>query len=262
MELADRRSLPNANADDAVVGMDQAGTETPIPGPNGVPELENALLLHFPLSPASRKVRFMLYEKGLYLPMVEEPFWQRRRTFMRLNPAGELPVLQFSADRALSDGQVICEFLEELRFGPNLLGADVFDRAEVRRIVAWFDSKFYTEVGGYLLGEKLHKRLGKCGAPDSQAIRVALKNLSLHLDYIGYLVERRNWLAGPHFSLADITAAAHISCLDYFGDVAWQGNEAAKSWYARLKSRPTFRPFLHDHVDGIAPARHYANLDF
>lgn len=256
---ADRLNLPVAEAGSV---SRRAAETSAIPGPNGVPELENALLLHFPLSPASRKVRFSLYEKGLFLPMVEEPFWQRRRAFLRLNPAGEVPVLQFSANQALCDGQVICEFLEELRFGPDLLGTNAFDRAEVRRIVSWFDTRFHAEVGRYLLSEKLHKRLGRGGAPDSQAIRVALKNLSLHLDYIGYLVERRNWLAGPHFSLADIAAAAHISCLDYFGDVAWQGNDAAKSWYARLKSRPSFRPFLQDRVDGIAPARHYPDLDF
>ncbi|MGC1585362.1 MAG: glutathione S-transferase family protein, partial [Rhodomicrobium sp.] len=36
----------------------------------------------------------------------------------------------------------------------------------------------------------------------------------------------------------------------------------AKEWYARLKSRPSFRPLLNDRVPGINPPDSYANLDF
>jgi len=74
--------------------------------------------------------------------------------------------------------------------------------------------------------------------------------------------ERRRWLAGENFSLADITAAAHLSTLDYLGDVPWDNHEPAKEWYARIKSRPSFRPLLADHIPGAPPPKHYADLDF
>ncbi len=83
-----------------------------------------------------------------------------------------------------------------------------------------------------------------------------------HLKYIGWLLQRREWLAGNRMSYADLAAAAHLSCADYLGDVPWTEDEAAHAWYARIKSRPSFRPILNDRVPGMAPAAHYADPDF
>ena len=72
----------------------------------------------------------------------------------------------------------------------------------------------------------------------------------------------RNWLAGDRLSYADLAAAAHLSVADYLGDVPWSGDEAAKNWYARVKSRPSFRPLLAETLTGVPPAANYADLDF
>jgi glutathione S-transferase len=150
----------------------------------------------------------------------------------------------------------------ETTLSPPLNGTTPMERAEVRRLVGWFDGKFNDEVTANLVGEKVLKRLMRTGYPSSDAIRAGLSNIRYHLEYIGFLAERRNWLAGNRLSLADITAAAHLSCIDYIGDVPWAHNESAKTWYARIKSRPSFRPILADTVPGIAPVETYANLDF
>ena len=89
-----------------------------------------------------------------------------------------------------------------------------------------------------------------------------MRTCRIALAYIGYLVDRRRWLAGDFFSIADITAAAHLSTLDYLGDVPWDGHDLAREWYARIKSRPSFRAILADHVPGLPPPKHYADLDF
>ena len=93
-------------------------------------------------------------------------------------------------------------------------------------------------------------------------MRAATQNILTHLDYIGHLAERRNWLAGELFSLADIAAAAHLSAVDYVGGVPWDHNQEARTWYARVKSRPSFRSLLADHLPGLPPPAHYADLDF
>ena len=129
-------------------------------------------------------------------------------------------------------------------------------------MVHWFDGKFDREVTENLVGEKMMKRLLGQGAPNSKAVRAGHANIHHHLDYIGYLTERRIWLAGDSFSLADITAAAHLSAIDYLGDVPWKEHEEAKDWYARVKSRPSFRALLEDNVPGAPPQQHYADLDF
>ena len=82
------------------------------------------------------------------------------------------------------------------------------------------------------------------------------------MEYVGWLAETRKWLAGGTLSLADFAAAAHLSSLDFIGDVDWALSPAAKEWYARVKSRPGFRGLLTDRVPGVTPPAHYADLDF
>jgi glutathione S-transferase len=85
----------------------------------------------------------------------------------------------------------------------------------------------------------------------------------VHLDYMTYLLEQHSWLAGKRLSMADLTAASHLSCLDYLGDVPWDDYPAVRDWYAVMKSRPGFRGLLADHLPGFpAPPPHYADLDF
>jgi len=218
-------------------------------------------LYHTWLNPFSRKVRVVLKEKGLDFALRVENEWERREAFLALNPAGEVPVLDDDG-LIVADSGAICEYLEETYPEPSLIGADAAVRAEVRRLVAWFDIKFQAEVTGHLISEKVLKRFLGLGSPDSSAIRAAQTNLRYHLDYIAYLADRRKWLGGDRFSLADIAAAAHLSVADYLGDVIWQNSEPAKDWYARVKSRPSFRPLLTDYIPGAPPPNHYADLDF
>jgi glutathione S-transferase len=220
------------------------------------------LLYHLWLSPFARKIRVVLKEKNLDFTMKVEKTWERRPEFLALNPAGDVPVLIEPDGTVLADASAIAEFLDEVYRDKLLIGINALDRAEVRRLTHWFDGKLNREVTEPLVGEKMMKRFLGLGAPNSGAIRAGKANLGYHLDYITFLVERRRWLAGDHFSLADISAAAHLSALDYLGDVPWDEHEPAKEWYARIKSRPSFRPLLADHIPGAPPPKHYADLDF
>jgi glutathione S-transferase len=218
-------------------------------------------LHHFPLCPFSRKVRVVLREKELDAALeVTEP-WQCGDELSALNPAAEVPVL-LDDDRVVVDSGAICEYLEETRPEPRLLGVEPVDRAEVRRLVAWFDLKFLREVTDLIWREKVLKFVIDRATPDSAAVRAGVANLHAHLSYVAFLFEQRNWLAGDHISLADVAAGAQLSVLDYLGDVPWDAHPGAKLWYARLKSRPSFRPLLADRVPCLKPAAHYDDLDF
>lgn len=219
-------------------------------------------LYHLWLSPFCRKVRIALAEKGLEVDLKAENLWERRDEFVAMNPAGEVPVLVEDDGLTLSDSNAICEYLDETFPDTPLYPGDAVARAEIRRLVAWFDGKFNREVTENLVGEKIMKRFLRLGEPDSRAIRAGRANIQVHLQYIAWLTERRTWLAGDTFSLADITAAAHLSAVDYLGDVPWERFDAGKIWYARVKSRPSFRAILADHIPGEPPPRHYADLDF
>ncbi len=219
-------------------------------------------LYHVWLHPFSRKVRLALAEKKLEFELQVEKIWERRTAFLAMNPAGDVPVLVENDGTILSNSQVICEYLEEVYPDINLLGKDALQRAETRRLVGWFDVKFNREVTDNLVGEKLMKRFLKLGEPHGPSIRAGHANIHYHLDYIGFLCEKRTWLAGENFSLADIAAAAHLSAIDYIGDVPWEEHHHARDWYARVKSRPSFKPLLEDRIPGFTPSEHYENVDF
>jgi glutathione S-transferase len=220
-------------------------------------------LYHHPLCPFSRLVRVVLAEKKLDFDAQIEKFWERRPDFVALSPSGEVPVLVEEGGTALTDAVAIAEYLDEVHREPPLLPSDPLARAEVRRLVGWFGVKFHAEVTANLAGEKVFKRLSTQHAePDSRKIRAGFANIHEHLNYIGWLTERRTWLAGGVFTMADIAAAAQVSVIDYMGDVPWDSHAAAKDWYARVKSRPSFRTLLNDHLPGVPPPRHYADLDF
>jgi glutathione S-transferase len=219
-------------------------------------------LLHLWLSAPSRIVRVALAEKGLDVDLKVEKVWERRTEFLTLSPTGDVPVLIEPDGTTLTDAWVISEYLEEVYPKPTLIGDDVVGRAESRRLFAWFDRKFAAEVTDNLVGEKIMKRFLGLGQPNSEAIRAGQANIHYHLDYIAYLSEQRKWLAGEAFSMADIAAGAHLSAIDYIGDVPWNDHPEAKDWYARIKSRPSFQPILTDSIPGVPPPRHYADLDF
>ncbi len=219
-------------------------------------------LYHLPLSPFSRKVRLVLAEKRLPFELKLEKSWERRPEYLELNPAGTVPTLIEDNSLVIPDSGVICEYLEEAYPDTPLMGRTLADRVEVRRLVAWFDGKFATEVTRNLLGEKFMKRLMGRGIPDAGAMRTGYTAIKHHLEYLGWLSETRRWLAGATISLADFAAAAHLSSLDFIGDVDWTVSLPAKEWYARMKSRPSFRGLLGDRVPGTTPPEHYTDLDF
>lgn len=220
-------------------------------------------LYHLPLSPFCRKVRIVLSEKRQQAELIEERPWERRLDFLRLNPAGKVPVLVTNQNRVLAESAAICDYLESTMSEPELMPADVLSRAEVLRLVGWFDDKFNQEVTQNLLFERVTKRLAKLGYPDGACLKAGSRNIRVHFDYMTWLLERHNWLAGSRMTLADVAAAAHISCLDYTGDVPWEEYPAVRTWYAVLKSRPSFRSILADHLPGFpTPPAHYADLDF
>jgi len=219
-------------------------------------------LYHTALSPFCRKIRLMLGEKSLEFELINENPWDRKLDLFALSPAADLPILVEDDGFALSGAYAISEYLEETYPAISLLGRSAAERAEVRRLVDWFDHKFDHEVTQNILFEKTFKHYFGQGAPSAAAIRQGQHNLLYHLDYIGYLAGERYFLAGDTLTLADLAAAAHVSAIDYTGDVPWNYNQNAHGWYALMKSRPSMRCILAERVPGVRPPVYYEDPDF
>lgn len=225
-------------------------------------------LFHFPLDPFCRRIRLAFGEYGVGAELLEERPWEGRPAFLAMNPAGELPIL-VEDDRSILCGVgAVGEYLEEtLGNGEgSLLGQAPLGRAEVRRLISWFDQKCYHETTGPLLFERVVRRFltpeNGGGSPNAAPVREAFKYLEDHLHYVDHLAETRNWLAGETLTAADLAAAGHLSIVEYLDGIDWTHTPFAKSWYQKLKSRPSFRPLLADYVRGIPPSKGYADLDF
>jgi len=227
-------------------------------------------LFHHPMSSPSRYARLILNEYAIPTNLIEEKEWNRRREFRAINLAGTVPVLLAEGETAICGASVICEYLDETRGAFNhknqLFPQNPLDRAEVRRLCDWFLIKFENEITRPLIRERIYKREIPAtqggGAPDSSILRTARTNIRPHMQYLNWLAATRDWLGGFSLSYADFAAAATASVLDYMGELDWTLYPMARDWYARLKSRPSFRPLLSDRIRGMAPIAHYADLDF
>lgn len=221
--------------------------------------------LHHALDPASRLIRLMCAEYGATLQMEQVSPWKREADFMSVSPAATLPVLMEDGSAPIVGPLAAIHYIEQ-RFAPSnvagLIPADPAMQAEMWRLLEWILFKMNDEVTRYVLEEKIGKRERKDGSPETQVLRAAKTNLAEHLLYFDWILGSRTWTAGSEMSLSDFALAAHLSSLDYLGDMDWPNAGATRDFYARMKSRPAFRPLLADRLSILPAAPHYADLDF
>ena len=220
-------------------------------------------LYQFPLCPFSRKVRLMLAEKSVPHELVRVSPWLDDDEFADLTPARQTPVLvEASKGIVLIDSDAICEYFEETIDRAAMIPGTAVNRAEIRRLANWFDTKLYQDAVAVLMHERMLKRLVSREAPDASQLRRAMSAIDGHLDYLDYLLDHRRWLAGPVLTQADLAAAAQLSVADYLGGIDWRGHKQTVDWYAVMKSRPSFRPLLTERMEVIQPPAHYDKPDF
>jgi glutathione S-transferase len=208
-------------------------------------------------------VRLQMEEMGVAYDLVRESPWLRRDEFLDLNPVGQTPVMVDPANgTVLIHSCAISEYIEETVEAAPMIPGGSAARAEIRRLVAYFDEKFYADVVGPLLHERALKRIVHRASPDAGVLRQAMKAVNDHLDYIDYLVGSRRWIGGPLLSLADLACAAHLSVADYLGGIDWRGHDETKQWYSGMKSRRSLRVVLAERMELVGPPEHYEKPDF
>ena len=224
------------------------------------------ILYHWQLDPDSRQARLALGEKKLKVKLQSVVPWQPSEDFLNLCVEAVPPCLvedTHNGKSIISTARAICEYVaDDQNARISLHPQTRKDRAEARRLCHWFDVKFAGDVNAYILSERLEKTLYGAGAPDPAILRVGREHLKFHLEYFTWLLEHRDWLACDTMSLADLAAGAHLSCLDYLGEIKWDKWSGVQTWYQKLKSRPSFQPLLKDHIPGLRPPAYYADLDF
>ena len=210
---------------------------------------------HYPICPLSRQIRVYLTELNLEVSLVKEAYWERREDFIRINPGSTLPVIIFGEEAII--GYYAIKF-DNFYLMPKTLK----EKTKIRQEIYWFNEKFYREVSKLILEEKMIRLLRRIGGPRSEYIRAAKANLLPHFKYLTSRLNTNSYITSEQMTCADVVAASHISTIDYFGEIKWDNFPLIKQWYAIIKSRPSFRSILQDHIAGFVPYTDYANLDF
>lgn len=210
-------------------------------------------LVHLLLSPPSRFARLLIAEKRLaFDPVAAE------------DPSAQLPVfVDLDGTRAVGLWAIV-DHLEGGYPEHPLTPEDSLPRAESLRLIDWAMSTLHENVTRKIVYEKASQRYTGAAAkraPDMDAIRTGREALKAALVEIGANAEQHGYLAARECTLGDLAVAAHISALDYFGEISWGEYQAAAEWYIRMKSRPSFRSLLADRIPGQPPVSHYAELD-
>ena len=219
-------------------------------------------LYHYPLDAFGRLIRIYLNEKNLeYESSVELP-WKRKKIFSEYHVFSDLPTIVEKDGMLLEGWYAIIEHLEQTYRSKSFLGNSQKEKAETRRLLVLFNDMFFADVTRNLIYEKIMKKFIEKSSPDSASIRRGISALKQYMEHISWFVDHRNWLAGDEFSLADMAAAAQISCIDYAGSIEWDSVPTVKDWYVRVKSRPSFRDLLNDRVGSMIPPDYYSKLDF
>jgi glutathione S-transferase len=210
-------------------------------------------LTHLLLSPPSRFVRLVVGEKRLSVDLVtpEDLF-------------GHLPVF-VDLDGTRCEGLwAIVDHLEGAYTDHPLTPEGPNARAESLRLLDWAMGPLMEAVTRRIVFEKGSQRYTGAPvtrAPDMEVVRKGREALKPILTQLGDAAETNGYLAAREISLGDLAVAAHLSALDYFGEVPWADFPAAAEWYTRLKSRPSFRSLLNDRVPGQPPVMHYSDPD-
>ena len=219
-------------------------------------------LYHYPLDAFGRIIRVYLNERSLEYQEIEDYPWDRKYKFSENHMFSDLPALVENNNTTLESCYSIVEYIEQTRRSVLLSGNSLKEKGEICRISSLFNIYFFADVTNNIIFERVIKRHLDRSYPDSSSIRKGNNNIKKYLDHIGWLMNRRNWLAGEDFSFADISAAAQISCIDYTGSIEWESYPEVKDWYVRIKSRPSFRNILKDRIIDINPPSFYSDLDF
>ena len=218
-------------------------------------------LYHYYLCPSSRFVRLILEEYKIKYNVQLENYWRPQNDFLKINPAGHLPVLIDEQNNPIIGANACLEFFKDLNVKPNFSGENFKDKAEIYRLYHWFDTLFRKEVLDPIIYEKVFSRVVENITPDSSNLRAALQNFAFHVNYFNYLLKNQDFLATNNLTYLDFLASANFSILDYLGLLNFQNNEDIREWYFKIKSRPSFRTILSDQIVGLNPDEKYKLID-
>jgi glutathione S-transferase len=199
------------------------------------------LLYHDPRAPNPRRVRIFLAEKGVAYDTIEVSIAASEHQtpeFRKKNPLALLPVLELADGKILRESMAICRYIEELHPEPNLLGTDAWERAQIEQWNRHAELELLIPIAGVFRNTNAFwsgriKQSSEYGA-------ILRDVVGGRFDWLEGELAQRPYLAGPRFTVADITALCAID----FGKVSSlrinaETHPQLAAWHARVGARPS-----------------------
>jgi glutathione S-transferase len=166
-----------------------------------------------PYAPNPRRVMMFLAEKGVrdieIVTLNLQEGEHRTEDFKEKSPLSQIPTLELDDGRTLTESRAICSYIEALHPEPNLMGRDAFERAFVemwdRRMELLFSMPLMMWVrhgNPVLAAVERNQNAEVASYNQGQAMRMA--------KWLDSELAARPWIAGDHFTIADITACCGV----------------------------------------------------
>jgi len=232
-------------------------------------------LYHGLASTCSKKVRMLLYEKGLDFKshlLNLQKFEQHDPAYLKLNPKGVVPTLVHDGQPVV-ESTVIIEYLEDAFPEPPLRPLDPHERAQMRIWTDWSDNAAYAAVyiptwdklsrpvASKLSDDELENMLSRVPTQErrerwscvarkgfsEKEFTNAYEKMERTFKKMQAALSKSPWLAGTTYSLADIAIVPFIErMLDLRGEEIQPDRfPAVQEWFKHMMARPAYEKAFH-----------------
>jgi glutathione S-transferase len=192
------------------------------------------------MAPNPRRVRIFLAEKGIQVPYEQVNIAtaeNRQPEFLARNPLGGVPVLELDDGTYIAESVAICRYFEELHPEPPLFGTDALDKSVVEMWQRRMELNLFNSVA--LCFRNTHEFFKGRIPQVPEYGKVSKEGAEKTLEWLNGVLADRPFIAGPHYTIADITALVGID----FGRVSairiTEDQTNLKRWYDSVASRPS-----------------------
>jgi glutathione S-transferase len=192
-------------------------------------------------APNPRRVRIFLAEKGVMLPTEGVDLGaQAHKTadFRAVNPMQRLPALVLDDGTVIAESIAICRYVEALHPAPPLFGEGALEQALIEMWQRRVEFHLLTVVSHAF--RHLHPAMAPLEVPQVAAWGEANKPRALEfLAFLDDELKGRPYVAGPRFSVADITAVVAIDFMKPAKIIMPEGLGQLARWYREVWARPS-----------------------
>ncbi len=161
-----------------------------------------------PFAPNPRRVRIFLAEKGIVIPTETidlSKLQQMEPAFTCVNPLRRIPALVLDSGEVLTESVAICRYFEEIQPEPPLFGTGALERARVEMWQRRAELSFFYHVA--MAFRHSHPAMREMETPQIKELAETSRPRALAFaEFLDSELAKRPFVAGEHFSIADITA--------------------------------------------------------